>query len=178
MMKTSNRLGLAVACATALVGIAAIASAVAADGAQTAGDCFGPAFKAGDADAVAACYAEDGVLWFPGGPMAQGPKAIRDGFAGFFAHMAISDIAMTEMGHQEMGDTRATWGTYAIRMTDKASGQEMTENGRYTDVQKKIGGRWLYVVDHPSDDPEPPMAPMPPSAPMPPPPPPPPPPAN
>ena len=24
---------------------------------------------------------------------------------------------------------------------------------RYTDVQKKIDGRWQYIVDHPSDEP-------------------------
>jgi hypothetical protein len=38
-------------------------------------------------------------------------------------------------------------------MVDKATGAESVERGRYTDVQKKIDGRWLYIVDHPSDDP-------------------------
>ena len=32
---------------------------------------------------------------------------------------------------------------------------ELVQRGRYTDVQKKIDGRWLYTVDHPSDDPPP-----------------------
>ena len=38
---------------------------------ESAADCWYPAFKAGDADAVAACYVEDGVMVFPGGPLAQ-----------------------------------------------------------------------------------------------------------
>ncbi|WP_162433278.1 hypothetical protein [Pseudoxanthomonas koreensis] len=38
-------------------------------------------------------------------------------------------------------------------MADKAGGAEFSSTGRFTDVQKKIDGRWLYVVDHPSGDP-------------------------
>jgi len=152
MMKTSNRVRLAVvACAAALCGAAAIA----ADGSPSAGDCFTPAFEAGDADAVAACYAEDAILWFPGGPMARGRQAIRDGFAGYFAGVTVKDAAMTELGHEAMGDARASWGTYEIHLVDKATGVESTERGRYTDVSRKIDGRWQYVVDHPSDDPPP-----------------------
>ena len=60
---------------------------------------------------------------------------------------------MSEIGQETIGDARVAWGTYAIRAIDKASGAESTQTGRFTDVQKKIDGRWLYVVDHPSDDP-------------------------
>ena len=35
------------------------------------------------------------------------------------------------------------------------SGAESVERGRYVDVQKKIDGRWQYIVDHPSDEPAP-----------------------
>jgi uncharacterized protein (TIGR02246 family) len=127
-----------------LLGGLALASTMAgAAEPQSAGDCFLAAFKASDADAVAACYAEDGIIWFPGGPMARGREAIRDGFAGFFAHMTAT------------GDTRTTWGTYVFTMVDKATQAETTERGRYVDVQKLIDGKWLYVVDHPSDDPPP-----------------------
>ena len=54
------------------------------------------------------------------------------------------------------GGTRTAWGTYEMRMVDKASGAEVVTTGRFTDVSKRIDGRWLYVVDHPSDDPPPP----------------------
>jgi hypothetical protein len=47
------------------------------------------------------------------------------------------------------------WGTYAVTLVDKTTHAESVERGRYTDVQKKIDGRWLYIVDHPSDDPAP-----------------------
>jgi hypothetical protein len=40
-------------------------------------------------------------------------------------------------------------------MEDKVSHAVSIERGRYTEVQKLIDGRWLYIVDHPSDDPPP-----------------------
>lgn len=134
-------------------------AAMAADKGPSAAECFSTAFKAADADALAACYAEDGIIWFPGGSMAQGRQAIRDGFAHFFSEvsgMTIEDVALTEIGHvMGEGDTRTAWGSYEIRMVDKATGAESVQRGRYTDVSKRIDGRWLYVVDHPSDDPPP-----------------------
>ena len=129
-------------------------AAMAADEEPSAADCFTTAFEAGDADALSACYAEDGIIWFPGGPMAQGRQAIRDGFAHFFTEMTVKDMVLTDIGHV-MGDddTRTAWGTYEIRAVDKASGADIVQRGRYTDVTRRIDGRWLYVVDHPSDDP-------------------------
>lgn len=141
--------------ATGLLCMCAIAAgaATAQETEPSAMDCFLPAFESGDADAVAACYAEDGVIWFPGGPMAKGRAAIRDGFADFFAKSTIKDLSPTPLGSESMGDTMASWGTYTLSTVDKATGVETTVTGRYTDVSKKIDGRWLYVVDHPSDDP-------------------------
>ena len=85
--------------------------------------------------------------------MAKGRTAIRDGFAHFLGGFTVKGVQMTEIGHEGVGDARVAWGTYAIRAVEKASGAEFTQAGRFTDVQKKIDGRWLYVVDHPSDDP-------------------------
>jgi conserved hypothetical protein len=151
-MHARNRFG-----ATMLLcGVALAAGmAVAAEPAASAGDCFVAGFESGDADAVAACYAEDAVMWFPGGSMAKGRAAIRDGFAHFLAGATITDVELTEMGQETLGDTKVAWGTYAVSMVDKATQAASVERGRYTDVQKKIDGRWLYIVDHPSDDPPP-----------------------
>lgn len=149
-MRARNRWGVAM-----LLGAGALATgaAMAAGPEPSAGDCFSAAMKAGDADALSMCYAEDAVLWFPGGPMAKGRAAIREGFAGFLANVVIQDMQMQAMGGEAMGDTRVGWGTYAITMQDKATQAVTVERGRYTDVQKKIDGRWQYIVDHPSDEP-------------------------
>lgn len=94
-------------------------------------------------------------MWFPGGPMAKGRAAIRDGFAHYLATVSVKDVELVTLGHESMGDTRVAWGTYAIRTVDNATQAESIQHGRFTDVQKMIDGRWLYTVDHPSDDPAP-----------------------
>lgn len=146
--------------ATLLLCVIAMVAGVATgkEKATSAADCFTSAFRTGNADAVAACYADDAIMWFPGGPLAQGRPAIREGFAGFFEKWTIKDVTLRPIGHERMGNAMTSWGTYAIRMVDKATGAETTENGRFTDVSRKIGGHWLYVVDHPSDDPPPAVA--------------------
>ena len=85
--------------------------------------------------------------------MAKGRAAIREGFAGYLSAVTVKDVVLSPMGHEDLGNAKVTWGTYAIHLVDKATGAESVENGRYTDVQKRINGRWLYIVDHPSNDP-------------------------
>lgn len=151
-MQAAKRFGtVLIVCAAAF----AAAGANAGEPSPSAGDCFVAGFKSGDADAVAACYAEDAIIWFPGGSMAKGRTAIRDGFAHYLAAVTVKDVELTTMGQESMGDVKVSWGTYAMRMVDKATQAESVQHGRFTDVQKKIDGRWLYTVDHPSDDPAP-----------------------
>ena len=130
-------------------------SALAAGKETSAGECFTAGFEANNPDAVAACYTEDAIIWFPGGSKAEGRAAIREGFAHYLGAFTVKDVQMTEIGGRAIDDLRTAWGTYAIVSVDKASGVESTERGRFTDVQKKVGGRWLYLVDHPSFDPPP-----------------------
>ena len=128
-------------------------TAALAQEAPSAGDCLEAAFEANDPDAVAACYTEDGIIWFPGGSMAQGRAAIREGFAHYLGEFRIKDVQMTRIGGSSSVETRAAWGTYVITSVNKATGQESVDHGRFVDVQKQVDGKWLYVVDHPSSDP-------------------------
>jgi uncharacterized protein (TIGR02246 family) len=146
--------------ATGILGMASMAAGATEFAPGSAQACWIDAFRAMDADAVAACYADDAVLWFPGGPMAKGRQAIHDGFAGYFAASTVKEMTIEEMGRESMGDALAAWGTWKLTVVDKQSGAERTMTGRYSDVSKKIDGKWLYVMDHPSDDPPPPPAPM------------------
>lgn len=123
--------------------------------AGSAQECWLKAFKAADADAVTKCYAPDAVLWIPGGPMAKGSQEIHDGYAGYFTDFTIKSVELTPMGSEAVGDAAVSWGTYSIIIVPKDGGEETTEVGRYTDVSKRIDGRWVYEVDHASDDPPP-----------------------
>ncbi len=137
-------------------GVLAAGGAIAAEPEVSAGDCFVAGFKSGNADAVAACYAEDAIMWFPGGSMATGRTAIRDGFAHFLGGVTVKDAVLTTINEVALGDVKTAWGTYVITVVDKATQAETVQRGRFTDVSKKIDGRWLYIVDHPSEDPAPP----------------------
>ena len=119
-------------------------------------DCWKPAFEAADANAVAACYAEDAVLWLPGAPKMQGREAIRAGYADFFDKFQIESMVLEEVGRTELGDDAASWGRFTLTMVSREDGQQIVEVGRYTDVSRKVDGEWVYVVDHASDDPPPP----------------------
>lgn len=139
----------------AIVGVLALLASplLAADKPDSAQACWKPAFVAGDADAVAKCYATDAVLWLPGAPIMQGRDAIRAGYVDFFAGMTIKSVTLTEMGRSSRGDEASSWGNYSMVYVSKADGKEITDKGRYTDVSRKIDGNWQYVVDHASADP-------------------------
>ena len=125
----------------------------AADAPASASACWQPAFIAGDADAVAQCYAPDAVLWLPGAPTMRGRAAIRAGYAGFFAETRIKSAKLVEMGRFAHGNEICSWGSFTLVSVSRKDGKEFTERGRYTDVSRKVDGRWVYLVDHASDDP-------------------------
>jgi len=146
-MRKTNLFALASALALLVSPMLALASP---DSVQA---CWKPAFLAGDADAVAKCYAADAVLWLPGAPIMQGRDAIRAGYVDFFAGMSVKSVTLSEMGNSSRGDEASSWGTYSMVYVSKADGKEVTDNGRYTDFSRKIDGNWQYVVDHASADP-------------------------
>jgi uncharacterized protein (TIGR02246 family) len=121
--------------------------------------CWQPAFEAGDADAVALCYAPAAVLWLPGSPMMKGRDAIREGYVGFFKDYTIKSMKLVELGKVSHGNEASSWGTFELVTVAKADGKETTEIGRYTDVSRKLDGHWVYLADHASDDPAPPAPP-------------------
>jgi uncharacterized protein (TIGR02246 family) len=152
-MRTSRHLFLL----AGLLGLAGVAAAghegEMATPPGSAADCWLPAFEAGDADAVTACYLPDAVMYFPNGPAATGREAIREGYAGFFAAFTIKDVSVVEVGRIAHGDTLTAWGDFTITMVAKESGAETVARGRFTDVARFVDGQWRYLVDHASDAP-------------------------
>ena len=124
-------------------------------GTDQANACWRKAFLASDADATAACYAADAIMWPPGGSMSVGNKAIRDSYAKFFADNKVTNVELKRLGEKTVGTDSVGWGTYSITYTPKAGGAPKSEAGRYTELARQIGGRWVYVVDHASNEPPP-----------------------
>jgi ketosteroid isomerase-like protein len=113
------------------------------------------AMKAGDVAAVTGCYASDALVWVTGATLAKGTKEIRAGYEGYFAAYTVKDAVVTEMGSETVGNKSVGWGSYNLTLLPKAGGAAVNETGRYTEVAKRVGGKWVYTVDHASDDPAP-----------------------
>jgi uncharacterized protein (TIGR02246 family) len=110
---------------------------------------FLDAVRAGDAAAVAALYAEDAVSYPMGVSDVHGPDGVREDWESFFEAFTVNDIILD--GHSEvLGDTALAWGLWKMIYSPKEGGEAEIMDGRFTDIAKKIDGRWRYVVDHAS----------------------------
>ncbi len=122
------------------------------------------AYNAGDAKAVAALYAEDGILMPPGAPSAVGPKAIlayvtKDSANAKAAGAVFAVNPKTDVGVS--GDMGWESGTYSV--TVKGA---VVEAGKFLSVSRKKDGKWLYIRDtYNADAPSAPAAPAPAKAP-------------
>jgi ketosteroid isomerase-like protein len=111
------------------------------------------AMRAGDAAAAAACYSNDAFMWFPDAPEAHGKDAILKSYQGFFAAFKVLDVALTGAGSQTSGDLSGGWGHYMLKLQPTKGGDPVVLKGRYAVVARKIGGQWVYVADHASNEP-------------------------
>ncbi len=132
------------------------ASAVfAADGPEALDAAWVKAMKAQDANAVAALYAPDAVLWMPGAPEARGAKAIHDEYAGLLGTYTVTDVSLTDGHYETVQNIGVASGHFMMTLQPKAGGAPTIMGGRYSSVAKKIDGQWRYVVDHASVEPPP-----------------------
>jgi len=113
------------------------------------------AMKANDLEGVMKCYAPNAVVWFPGETEARGEKAIRELYTGFLGANRVQDVVLSDDHEEISGDVCGRWGHFQMTIVPKAGGAPVTMTGRFTEVLKKKGGRWVYVADHASDDPPP-----------------------
>ena len=106
------------------------------------------AMKANDLEATMALYAPDAVAYFPDGDF-KGKQAIRKSWTDFLAMFTVKD-ATSEGTYETTGDTSLGWGFWSLTVVPKGGGEPIAMKGRATVVVRKIGGKWLYVVDHAS----------------------------
>ena len=143
-----------IACLVLAVAFAAPAFAV--DAADTVGDSWVKAVKAGDLDGVMKLYAEDAIAWFPDEPEHKGADAIRASYKNLFDNFKVTAAALTNRHAEGDGKHQSHWGNFSMSVTQKSDGKNMTWTGRYTDVTELRKGHWVYVADHASSEPEPP----------------------
>jgi uncharacterized protein (TIGR02246 family) len=125
-------------------------AALAFDTPQALQDAFMAALRAGDADAVAACYTADAVTFTPDRMIGFGPDAARESWGAFFQQHRVLSAELSEQHMTESGDLAAAWGLYTITAQPVGGGDPLVMQGRYMDVARNFDGRWLYIADHAS----------------------------
>lgn len=137
--------------ATALVVLAACAPNAPDSAADVAaikadGQVWYDLYNAGDADGVAALYAEDGVVMAPGAPAAVGRASIRDYIASDIANSKAAGL--TSKG-DEVTDGAAegnmAWIRGSFSVID-ASGTTV-DTGKYLTVYRRTNGQWQIIRD-------------------------------
>ena len=120
------------------------------DSSQALQDAFVEALAANDADAVAACYAEDAVCFSMDEMIGIGPDFVRESWNNFFRIYTIREVALTDTRSAVCDETVAVWGLFRMLVDTVAGGEEIELHGRFTDVAMNRGGRWMYIADHAS----------------------------
>ena len=140
-----------------VLGCTAAAGATAADTTKDFADSVGAAWvkavKANDLEALVKLYADDAVAWFPDEAEHKGAAAIRESYKNLLGTFTVVDAALTNSHHVGDAAHRANWGNFTLTLKQKSDGKATTMTGRYTDVQEKRNGHWVYVADHASADP-------------------------
>jgi len=122
-------------------------------------DSYAAAMNRGDAAAMAAVYADDGVEMPPGKPAVRGRPAIeayhRQELAG---PVRLSDFALTASDTRVTGDVAYTTGTSRITVTPPGGAPQVQSSGKYVVVFRKQGGAWkaayaIYNADGPCSNP-------------------------
>ena len=113
------------------------------------------ATRANDLNALAALYADDAVAWFPDENEHRGRAAIRESYKNLLYPFTVIDASLTDGHHLGDANHRTNWGHFSMTLKQKSDGKTITMSGRYTDVQEKRHGKWVYVADHASAEPAP-----------------------
>lgn len=108
------------------------------------------AFLAHDLDAIAECYADDAVLYGPGGEIVRGRDGCRQSFAAMFERFEVLAFDWDDYSDQ-VGEFAYHWGSWKWKARVRASGEEVVIDARTTDVRRRgTDGRWRIVLDHAS----------------------------
>ena len=125
-------------------------TAQAFDSPQALQDGFMGAFRANDAEGMAACYTADATNYPPEAMSGTGPDAVRASWGEFFKQYRVMGVELSNKHMEVSGDLAAAWGLFTITAEPVGGGEPVVMAGRYTDVSRNIGGSWLYVADHAS----------------------------
>ena len=127
-----------------------MSASAAENGMNATGTAFVKAFQANNLDEIMVLYADNAVLFPPDAMEAVGKEEIRKSYAGLMERFTVQNFQVIEAHHEENGNVSFGWGRFAMDMVPKEGGEKVHMEGRFSDVSKKVNGKWLYIVDHAS----------------------------
>ena len=102
-----------------------------------------------DVEQVMSCFwnSPDLILVVYDGTVVHGFDNVRRAVEQMFAQCEFLSLAIDEVSHIRQGESVFAVGTATYEMkTKEGVSQRITE--RWTDVRRKVDGRWVYVMDH------------------------------
>jgi uncharacterized protein (TIGR02246 family) len=110
---------------------------------------FTEAMSRKDLDGAMACFWNSPdliVVLF--GNVQRGYDTVRAGIAQMFAQNESVKLVVNEISYVPMGDMVMAVGTATYDLKPIGGGPAIQIVERWTDLEKKIAGRWVYVLDH------------------------------
>jgi ketosteroid isomerase-like protein len=102
-----------------------------------------------DLDGTMACvWNSPQMIWVNFGTVVWGYDGFRNGLSQMFENNQTVRIAVTDISYVPAGNEVMAVGTATIDLQPKSGGASQHIVERWTDVERKIGGRWVYVLDH------------------------------
>ena len=106
-------------------------------------------------DGVMACFwnSPDAVLVLEDGSVIRGWRNIRDGVQGMIDGHENLGLTVNEVSRFRLGDEVISVGTatWTRTLKEELGGGTKTFVERWTDVSRKVDGKWVYVMDHAHD---------------------------
>ena len=102
-----------------------------------------------DIEQVMSCFwnSPDLILVIYDGTVFRGFDNVRKAVEQMFAQNESLSLVIDEVSHIRQGESVFAVGTATYEMkTKEGISQNITE--RWTDVRRKVDGRWVYVLDH------------------------------
>jgi ketosteroid isomerase-like protein len=102
-----------------------------------------------DLDGTMACvWNSPKMIWVNFGTVVWGYDGFRNGLSQMFTNNDTVRIAVTDIAYVPVGVNIMAVGTATIDLAPKGGGAAQHVVERWTDVERKIDGRWVYVLDH------------------------------
>ena len=101
-----------------------------------------------DLDAAMTCFWDDpDLVAVIAGDVQKGPAAVRRGLQQLFDQHESVSLEVNEITYLRSGDGIIGVGTATFDLKP-VNGERQLMVERWSDLRRKIGGRWVYVLDH------------------------------